>query len=419
MMWRLLYSFYRTITLPLQLFALWQRRTENPAFNRRWCERLGKATVSHARRDRPLVWVHAPTESQAHDARTLIKELQRTLPDLEFLVTTTSPDASAVVQQWEPGVLHQYMPFDLVWLHKRMLRHYRPRMILLMEKDIWPNLVYAANRSRVRVLLMNGRMPCAMAKNYRRFAPLTRPAFAGLSQVMAQSPHDQKRFIELGVHPKRVQITGSIEYDLALSGREQKILPRVRSQFESRQFLVAGHLHSGEEDAVVDAFQQLRKHHSDLVLVLHGKRPKRISRRLEVRDIRHVNYDAEMPENAQEAIWLLDSPEHLRVFYSVARIAIVGGSWVDRGAENLIDPVMLGVPTITGPSTYNFSLMARQLQEVGALKSLRARELYGAMDNWLNNDDLRLRAGIAGEQVIRAHQGAKRRMAYRVQKLIG
>lgn len=419
MIWRLLYSLFRTITLPWQLFGLWQRSADNPAFKRRWSERLGRPTVSLARRDRPLVWVHAPSESQARDARILIHELQRTLPDLEYLVTTTSPAASVEVQRWEPGVLHQYMPFDLVCMLRPLFRHYRPRMVLLMEKDVWPNLVHTANQQQVPIVLMNGRLTQSAAMYYQQFAPLTRPAFAGLSQVMAQSPEDQQRFIELGAHPSRTQITGIIEYDLSLSAKEQKILPILRSQYENRQFLVAGHLHPGEEGAILDAYRHIRDQFPDLVLVLHGKRCKPIKRKLEERGLAYARYQTELPADTPETIWLLDSPTNLRVFYSLAKVVMVGGSWVDQGGEQLVEPAVLGIPIIIGPSTYCHPQLVGQLKEAGALKVSAASNLADNLTSWLENDMTRRHAGKAGEAVIQTHQGAKRRQAYGIQQLIG
>lgn len=413
---RLFYSVLTLLAIPAQLLKLWTARPISPAYRSRLRERLGHPTISHCRQ-RPLVWVHAHGEQQAEDARLLIKELQRTLPDLQFMVTTTTPEASAIIQDWTPEVLHQCMPFDLISMQRRLLMHYQPRMVLLMERGVRPNLVHAANTCEIPVILMNAHVSARSLRRYQRLSKLFRPAYQGLTQVMAQTPKDQRRLLELGVNPQRMQVTGNLEYDLALSLREQKILPRLRSQYDNKTFLVAGHLHPGEEDVMLAAFAQLQTQFSDLTLVMHPKRWKQVSRKLTEQGIAHVKYQADLPMDSQERIWLLETPQHLHAFYSVARIALIGGSWVDQGSQNPLEPAMLSVPVITGPSTFNFSPVSEHLQRVGALQVVKAEDLATAVSRWLSDEPARRRAGHAGFKVVNPHRGAKRRQAYGIQRL--
>lgn len=413
---RLLYNLLTLMAIPGQLINVWGAKSVDLAYRSRLRERLGQPTISHCRQ-RPLVWVHAHGEQQAEDACRLIKELQRTLPDLQFLVTTTTPEASALIQDWSSEVLHQCMPFDLISMQRRLLLHYQPRMVLIVERGVRPNLVQAANECEVPVILMNAHISARSLRRYQRFSKVFRPAYQGLTQVMAQTSKDQRRLLELGVNPQRIQVTGNLEYDLALSLREQQILPRLRSQYDKKAFLVAGHLYPGEEEVVIAAFAQLQTQHPDLILVLHPKRCKQVARKLTEQGIAHVNYQADLPADTGERIWLLESPLHLHVFYSVAKIALIGGSWVDQGSQNPLEPAMLSVPIITGPSTFNFSPVSEHLQRVGALQVVKADDLAAAINRWLSDEPARRQAGHAGFKVVNPHRGAKRRQAYGIQRL--
>lgn len=419
-MMRLLYSLLHSLLLPVLLLRLWRRSAANPAYRRRWRERLGRPAVSLASRS-PLVWVHAVSVGESVAARSLIDVWRQVNPELQFLVTTTTPTGSALVQSWEPGVLHQYMPFDLVSMHRSLFLHYKPQLLVLMETEVWPNLIHLANRSQTPIALANARLSARSARGYARFPSLTRPAFAGLNKVLAQTQADADRLQTVGVCPRRLSVTGSIKYDLALSEEQRQALQRLRQEFSERPVIVAGSLHPGEEDVVINAFRALQVAFPRLVLVVaprHLERFDPMAEKLSAQKLSFVRRSEGKMPSSKDSVWLLDTLGELKMFYGLARVALVGGSWVDRGSHNPLEPAMLGVPVITGPSDYNFSEATALLKASGALRTATTRQLHDVLLEWLKDEGKRFQAGRAGQAVVAANQGATQRQVSALEALL-
>lgn len=419
-MLRLAYSFLHTLALPLFFVRLWRRSAANPDYRRRWRERLGRPAVSPLRNQR-LVWVHAVSVGESMAARSLIDTWRESMPDVQFLVTTTTPTGSALVREWEPHVLHQYMPFDLVSMHRSLFLHYRPSLLVLMETEVWPNLIWLANRTETPVALANARLSERSARGYRRFGSLSQPTFAGLSRVLAQTEQDAERLRTVGARPERTEVTGSIKYDIHLSEAERLAQAELKERLSDRPMMVAGSLHPGEEEVVINAYRSLLMVYPRLILVVaprHQERFEPMAQLLRDRNLAFARRSLdEVPESSQ-SVWLLDTLGELKLFYGLARIALVGGSWVDRGCHNPLEPAMQGVPVVTGPSVFNFSEAVRLLDEAGALRQTSARDLYKVLLEWLGDDEARQRAGDAGRAVVAANQGATQRQVAALQKLV-
>lgn len=417
---RPLYSFFHSLLLPLLFLRLWRRSATNPEYRRRWRERLGRPAVSMTQGD-PLIWIHAVSVGESMAARSLVRQWRETSPEWQFLVTTTTPTGSALVQEWEPGVLHQYLPFDLVSMHRSLFLHYKPRLLVLMETEVWPNLIYLANRTETPVVLANARLSEKSARGYHRFSGLTRPAFAGLTRIMAQSQADADRLLSLGARPERLSVTGSIKYDLAMSESENQALQQLRARVSDRPMIVAGSLHPGEEDVVINAFRALLAAYPRLVLVIaprHQERFEPIGEKLVAQNLAFARRSADEVPGSKDQVWLVDTMGELKLFYGLARVAMVGGSWVDRGSHNPLEPAMMGVPVITGPSTFNFLEANQLLRKAGALKNAKASELHETLLHWLQDEAARFKAGSAGQAVVKANQGATARQVEQLNALI-
>ncbi|TGG92925.1 3-deoxy-D-manno-octulosonic acid transferase [Natronospirillum operosum] len=419
-MLRLAYSFLLTLMLPLLFMRLWRRSADNPDYRRRWRERLGRPAVSPVR-SQPLIWVHAVSVGESMAARSLINQWRETMPDVQFLVTTTTPTGSELVRSWEPHVLHQYMPFDLTSMYRSLFLHYRPGLIVLMETEVWPNLIALANRTETPIALVNARMSMRSAWGYERFRWLSRPAFAGLSRVLAQTETDADRLRKLGARPERVAVTGSIKYDIRLTAEEETALSGLKERLGDRPVIVAGSLHPGEEDVVINAYRSLLMVYPRLVLVVaprHQERFEPMGKKLEGLNLKYARRSLDEVPASGDSVWLLDTLGELKVFYGLARVALLGGSWVDRGSHNPLEPAMQGVPVITGPSVYNFSEASQLLSDAGALRQTSARDLYKVLLDWLGDDDARARDGAAGKAVVAANQGATARQVDSLRELL-
>ncbi|MCH8552284.1 MAG: 3-deoxy-D-manno-octulosonic acid transferase [Natronospirillum sp.] len=420
-MLRLVYSFLHTLLLPVLFLRLWRRSAVNPDYRRRWRERLGRPAVSPLR-TQTLVWVHAVSVGESMAARSLIETWRESMPDVQFLVTTTTPTGSALVRDWgELPVLHQYMPFDLVSMYRSLFLHYRPALIVLMETEVWPNLIWLANRTETPIALANARMSARSVRGYQRFPWLSRPAFAGLSRVLAQSEGDSERLQSLGARSDRTAVTGSIKYDIRLTEDDLQAQAALRQRISDRPIMVAGSLHPGEEDVVLNAYRSLLMVYPRLILVVaprHQERFEPMAEKLKGLNMAYARRSLDQVPESGQSVWLLDTLGELKLFYGLARVALVGGSWVDRGSHNPLEPAMQGIPVVTGPSVFNFSEAVTLLRDAGALKQTSARDLYKVLLDWLGDDAARQQAGEAGQAVVAANQGATRRQVEALQSLL-
>ncbi|WLD57548.1 lipid IV(A) 3-deoxy-D-manno-octulosonic acid transferase [Salinispirillum sp. LH 10-3-1] len=415
---RLLYSILYYLLLPLVFARLWRRAAKVPAYRKRWSERLGRPVCTVAV-DQPLIWIHAVSVGESMAAESLTKALRQQCPDIQVLVTTTTPTGSELVQQWAEPVLHQYMPVDLPPMLNPLFDAYQPKVLVLMETEVWPNLVAIAQERAVPMVLANGRMSEKSARGYARFSGLTRPAFAGLAQVLAQAPADAERFVALGA--PNVEVMGSIKYDIVLDGQTQARLDDLRQWVTKRRIVVAGSTHPGEEDIILDAVTQLSQVYPELLLVLAPRHPDRfaeVSKKLELRGIDYCRRSAGQTPQRKQAVWLLDTLGELSVFYGLADIALVGGSWNPRGSHNPLEPALFGVPVITGESVFNFAAINEALRAAGALQRVSKAHLSKALLDWLKDDAARQQAGAAGRRVLAENQGATERQAASIAQLL-
>lgn len=415
---RLLYSVLHYALLPLVFARLWHRSAKQPAYRARWSERLGRP-VCQVDPEQPVLWIHAVSVGESMAAESLVRALRKQVPGMQILVTTTTPTGSALVQQWTDPVLHQYMPVDLPPMLNPLFATYRPRALILMETEVWPNLVAVAQAHQVPVVLANARMSEKSARGYQRLPALTRPAFAGLTQVLAQAPADAERFTALGA--PRVEVLGSIKYDIALDAQMQARLADLQQWVSKRRIIVAGSTHPGEEALILDAVMPLRQVYPDLLLVLAPRHPDRcadVSQLLTQRGIEFCRRSAQQTPQRKQTVWLLDTLGELSLFYGLADIALVGGSWIPRGSHNPLEPVLFGVPVLTGESVFNFATINEGLRTAGALRRVTRLELGKAIHTWLRDDEARQRAGAAGRQVLLDNQGATERQATAIARLL-
>lgn len=417
---RMLYSLLITLAMPFVMLGFWRRSAVHPGYRQRWSERLGRPAVVPLEK-KQLIWVHASAVGESLAAKALIERWQQVDDSVQFLVTTHTPEASDLVLAWECPVLHQYMPFDLTTMQRALLNNYQPQMIVLMETEIWPNLIALAQQEQIPVVLSNARLPERAARRYQRLRSLSQPAFAQLSRVMAQTEQDAIRLRATGAQPERTLVTGSIKYDMDLTEHERLLQDTLRAELPERPMIVAGSLHPGEEDVVLNAMQSLLMVFPRLIMVIAPRHPERfepLAEKLKEMNIGFARRSAGAVPASGDSVWLLDTVGELRLFYGLGQIALIGGSWIDRGGHNPMEAAMQKVPVIMGPSTFSFNKATAQLREAGALRETSARDLYKVMLEWLRDPAVREQAAIAGRAVAAVNQGATQRQLELLQAML-
>ena len=416
-----LYTVALWAALPWVLLNLGRRGLRNRGYWARWGERLA---LTSAPPDCP-VWVHAVSVGEAQVAEPIVRGLLDRHPGLRILLTTTTPTGSARVKGSLGDVVqHVYVPYDLPFAVRRFLRRVRPRLAVFMETELWPNTFWGCSERGVPIVVANARLSERSARGYGRLPALVRPMLERVSLVAAQTQADADRFVALGAPAERVEVTGSLKFDLTLpaSLRERAQVLR-RSWGVDRGVWVAASTHEGEDDLVVDAFQQVLRTVPDALLVLVPRHPERFARVLALvrrRGLRVVQR-SQRPADCRDAqVFLGDTMGELPLFYAAGDVAFVGGSLVRTGGHNMLEPATLGLPVLSGPHVFNFVEVMRVLEERGA--AWRVRDVAGltrAACDLLQDADLRHAMGERGRQAVDENRGALDRLMQRIEPFLG
>ncbi|MEK8016093.1 MAG: lipid IV(A) 3-deoxy-D-manno-octulosonic acid transferase [Candidatus Parabeggiatoa sp.] len=414
---RLLYTFLFYLFVPFILLRLLWRGMRARGYWQRWGERFGffpALPVSQC------LWIHAVSMGEVQAAVPLIQALLIRFPEQAVLVTTMTPTGSQRVREvLGDKVWHVYLPYDLPGAVARFLNRTQPRLLILMETELWPNVLLACQARAIPVILANARLSVGSAAGYQRIAGLTRTMLAGVTTVAVQTSVDAARFIELGVPATKVQVTGSIKFDTRLPADVfEKALVLRRQWGTDRLVWIAASTHEGEEEAVLAAFSELRASEDanlrNLVLVLVPRHPERFNRVAALcRRRGWVTVRRAEGElcTAETAVYLGDTMGELPVLYAACDVAFVGGSLVPIGCHNLLEPAAVALPVIMGPHVFECAEICRRLLEAQAAQQVdNAGQLAVAVKRYLSDATLRLETGEKGRLFVQQNRGALQRL---------
>jgi 3-deoxy-D-manno-octulosonic-acid transferase len=303
-----------------------------------------------------------------------------------------------------------WLPWDLPWTQAAFLRRIRPRLLLIMETELWPNLLAACRRARVPVLLVNARLSARSARGYGRVAGASRAMLADLDRILCQDDATAERFRGLGAAPERIQVTGSLKFDPLLPPDLAQRVAGVRDRLgEDRRLLVMASTHGDEEARLLAAFEPVLQRHPDWCLVLVPRHPDRFDavwRLCRDGGLQAARWSGG-PVPAAAAVVLVDAMGMLLETCGAAELVFVGGSLVPHGGHNPVEPAIQGVPVFTGPHGFNFESINGALRDAGALESVAdATELAGRCEALLGDEPDRLRRGQAGRELVARSRGA-------------
>lgn len=411
-MTRRLYTLLLYLALPLVLLRLLWRSLRAPAYRRRWAERFGVFAPPPGWGG---LWIHAVSVGEVQAVLPLVRRLLAEHPDLPICVTTTTPTGSArVVEQLGEQVFHVYFPYDLPLALTAFLRRVRPRVLLMVETEIWPNLLAACQRHRVHTLLANARLSARSARRYARLGGFARETFARIDRVAAQSAADAQRFEDLGVPAARVQVTGSIKFDMRIPASLEEQVQVLRRQWGGRPVWVAGSTHEGEDERVLFAHIKVLSRFPDALLILVPRHPERFDRvaglcRRERLAVARRSRPGDYAGNTQ--VYLGDTMGELPVLLGSADVAFIGGSLVQVGGHNMLEAAAQGVPVCFGPHVFNFAAISQLLLDEGAACLVHDENELGAqVIDWFADAARRAEAGENGRRVVAENRGALDRL---------
>jgi 3-deoxy-D-manno-octulosonic-acid transferase len=405
---RLLYICLGYVLAPMLLAASLWRGIRDRSYWEALPERLGFGPVAPA----GGLWVHAVSVGEVQAAASLVRALRRRYPDLPLTLTAATPTGRGRARSLFAGeVAVRYLPYDLPGPVCRFLDRVRPRLGIILETELWPNLYRACDRRGVPLVLASARVSERSVRRYRWAGGLVRDALARGAVVAAQSAADAGRFVALGARPAQTPVVGNLKFDFELPPDAQARGGALREALGAgRPVWVAGSTHEGEEELVLDAHERIRAARPDALLVLAPRHPPRfeaVAALLRRRGLTFVTRSSGALVTPATAVLLVDTLGELVLFYAAADVAFVGGSLVPIGGHNLLEPAALGKPVVTGPHTSSAAPVARLLVEAGAAAVVAdGAALAACVGRLLADGDARRVLGGRGLAAVDANRGA-------------
>ena len=380
-----LYSAALYLLVPVTLYHLVWRGFRQRAYFQRWDERY--ASYPPAMPVAPL-WLHAVSVGEVNAAAPLVDRLRALRPDLPLVITTITPTGSERVRAlWGDAVIHVYLPYDLPGAVGRFLERFRPALALIVETELWPNLLFGCRDRGIPTYILNARLSARSLRGYRVLGPLIRRALGSVHRVAAQSEDDARRFLALGARPEALQVTGNLKFDMAEVDAAGFAADFGAALGAPRPVWIAASTHEHEEAAVLAAHRRLCATHPEALLLWAPRHPERF--RAAAHGAREAGFTVACRSvdgwpASRTQVFVIDTLGELSRFYACAAIAFVGGSLQPIGGHNLLEPAATGTAILSGPHLHNFADIARRLREARAMRivadagalGLALRELF-------------------------------------------
>lgn len=412
-MLELLYTALFYLIQPLIWIRLWVRGRKAPAYRKRWGERYGFYR-------RPLkpggIMLHSVSVGETLAAIPLVRALRHRYPDLPITVTTMTPTGSERVQSaFGTDVQHIYLPYDLPDALNRFLNKVDPKLVLIMETELWPNLIAALHKRGIPLVIANARLSARSAAGYSKLGKFVGKLLRRITLIAAQNEEDGARFITLGARSNQVTVTGSLKFDISVTPQlAAKAITLRRQWAPHRPVWIATSTHDGEESIIIAAHQALLNQFSNLLLILVPRHPERFPDAINLVRQAGLSYttrsSGEVPSSDTQVV-IGDTMGELMLLYGIADLAFVGGSLVERGGHNPLEAAAHAIPVLMGPHTFNFKdICARLEQASGLITVTDATTLVKEVSSLLTDADYRNFYGRHAVEVLYQNQGALQRL---------
>ncbi len=411
-----IYTIITYLLQPLILLEMLRRSIKQPAYRRRLKERYAIYTEQQKLQQGGIV-IHAASVGEVIAITPFVKKLQILYPHLPIVFTTVTPTGSERVKAaFGDSVTHFYLPYDLPYAVKRFLSLTNPKVMIVVETELWPNLIKYANKRQIPFIIANARLSPRSVKRYGYIKHLIYPMFRDIKLIMAQDKTSADRYLALGVQQNHLINTGNLKFDLNINEQQYQEIKLTKETLNigKRPVWVAGSTHEGEEELLLETHKKLLVDYPDLILILVPRHPERFNSVAEVivsnkmKFIRRSDNHALTPDIS---VLLGDTMGEMMIFYGLADIAFVGGSLVKHGGHNPLEPIAFKIPVISGIHTYNFTEIYEKLTNVNGFIEVESDsdKLKQAVTFLLKNINESEQIGEAGFQVLKENQGALQR----------
>lgn len=422
---RFLYSLAWSLALPFVILRLWLRGKQEPGYRQHISERLGWYQTIDTRK---FIWVHAVSAGETRAAEPIIRALLQTYPQHHILLTHMTPIGRSTGQSLFANVADRitqtFIPYDINWMIRRFLRHFKPAICVLIETEVWPNLIAQCKAANIPVTLVNARLSDRSLKKALRLSRLILPAAQAIDYVAAQSGPDAERLRALGV--RDLCVTGNMKFDVTPPPLMAERGAKLRTYFGQRPVFICASTREGEEALIVDAFMRLQLPRALLIITpRHPQRFEQVASLLSQHQLRFVRRSAldlnqeELPIPSDTQVFLGDSMGEMYMYYAASDLAFVGGSLVPLGGHNLIEAFAMSRPVITGPHTFNFSEITEQAIDADcAQRASDADNVMRRAQVLLDDSAKRQAMGMQAHAFFLQHQGATDRTMRAIEKFI-
>ena len=410
---RIIYTALFIALIPAYFIRLTWRGIGNKKYLQRWGERIGIANVRPTK-DKSIVWVHAVSVGEVNASIPLLRTLMEEYPGAEFLVTTSTPTGSDILlSKLGNKVKHQYVPIDIPICINLFINTWKPKALILLETEIWPNIIHCCKKQGIITALVNARLSEKSKSKYLRFSSLIQPAINSLDLILAQYKSDADRFNEIVVD-KKIKLCGNLKFDQDMPEELESISGSIRDSWSIegkwRPTLIAASTHEGEEVVILDAFNEILKEINNALLILVPRHLERFNRVKSLIDDQGFNFSSRSKkEDVTNDIQVLlgDTIGELNFLYSVSDVAFVGGSLIDHGGQNLLEPAAQGLPLCSGPSVRNFVEISNQLKKATGLRIINNKnELANYFVDLINEEHLLKEYGQSSKEIFKQNRGA-------------
>lgn len=411
MLVRVFYTLLLALAAPLLLWGLYRTKPGKPHFGARWKEHFG-FTPRLATTTAPI-WIHAASVGEAIAIVPVIKALKQAYPEQAIVVTTTTSTGAEQVAKLGELVEHRYMPIDFAWCVRGFLKAIKPKLFLIVEKELWLNTLMCVHQQKIPTIIVNARLSERSAKRYQSFSFFTHQLLNKIDKILCLHDDDAQRFIAIGAQQHQIAVTGSIKYDITIANTVFEHAQNLRQQLGAqRPIFVAASTHQGEDEQVLDAYQAVLQQYPDAMVIIVPRHPQRfdsvaklaIERGLMV----HRRTDT-TPIKANTQLYLADTMGEMLVMLATADVTFMGGSLVGEkvGGHNLLEPAAVAKPAITGPSFYNFEDITQQLLAAGAIEICQnSHQLAQQLVTLFNDPERQRHMGVQGQRIVIENQGA-------------
>ena len=406
---RWLYNVLLHFLLPLVYLRLFWRGRKTPAYKQNIAERFG----GHQGLPKHAILIHAVSLGETLASQPLVNALLKQYPHYPLVITnTTATGAERARALWGDKVHQCYLPYDYPWAMQRFLNHCQPRLVIIMETELWPNFLAKLQQQHIPSLLANARLSAKSAQGYGKIRALVTPMLKSLSVLAAQDNATAERFLALGTPPSTVTVTGSLKFDLSIPDNLSQRAAELKTtwQLQGRPVWVAASTHDGEDAVILEAFKLIQVSFPNALLLLVPRHPERFDKVAELiskQGFSMARRSLKQDVEPSVSVFLGDSIGELLLWLALADVAFIGGSLVNVGGHNPLEPAALAVPIVTGLTMFNFQQITDTLIEAGALKQGDdSVSLAKIVCDWLKNPEQKQKNGQAGLQVVLANRGA-------------